>query len=93
MSKRRVHSAESIIRNLRKAEVMLGEGKKVKDICKSLGISDNTYYKWRKEYGGMTISQSQRMKDLEQENSRLKRAVADLTLDNLILKDFKEGKL
>ena len=93
MSKRRVHNAESIIRNLRKADVMLGEGKKVKDICKSLGISDNTYYKWRKEYGGMTISQSQRMKDLEQENSRLKRAVADLTLDNLILKDFKEGKL
>ena len=93
MSKRRVHNAEAIIRNLRKAEVMLGEGKKVKDICKSLGISDNTYYKWRKEYGGMTISQSQRMKDLEQENSRLKRAVADLTLDNLILKDFKEGKL
>ena len=93
MSKRRVHNAEAIIRNLRKAEVMLGEGKKVKDICKSLGISDNTYYKWRKEYGSMTISQSQRMKDLEQENSRLKRAVADLTLDNLILKDFKEGKL
>lgn len=93
MSKRRIHIAESIIRNLRKADVMLGEGKKVKDVCKSLGISDNTYYKWRKEYGGMTVSQSQRMKDLEQENARLKRAVADLTLDNLILKDFQEGKL
>lgn len=62
-------------------------------VCKELCISDATYYKWRKEYGGMQISQAKRLKDLETENMRLKRVVADLTLSNLILKDVAEGNL
>ena len=72
---------------------MLAQGKSIVMVCKELCISDATYYKWRKEYGGMQISQAKRLKDLETENNRLKRAVADLTLSNLILKDAAEGNL
>jgi putative transposase len=90
MSKKR-HSSEQIIRKLRQAEVMLGQGRTVSEACKELCITDATYYKWRKNYGGMEISQAKRLKALEQENARLKRAVADLTLDKLILKDVAEG--
>ena len=61
------------------------------EICRELGVTSNTYYRWRKEYGGMGVSQAKRLKELEKENSRLKRAVADLTLDNLILKESSEG--
>jgi len=89
---RKVHSSEDIIRKLRQAEVMLHAGKNIGDICRALGISDATYYKWRKEYGGMKIDQAKRLKDLERENARLKRAVADLTLDKLILQDVASGK-
>ena len=85
------HSSEQIIRMLRQGEVLLSQGKNINEVCKELGISDATYYKWRKEYGGMQISQAKRLKDLELENSRLKRAIADLTLSNLILKDVAEG--
>lgn len=90
MSKKR-HSSEQIIRKLRQAEVMLGQGSTVTAVCKELCITDATYYKWRKNYGGMEISQAKKLKALEAENARLKRAVADLTLDNLILKDVAEG--
>ena len=76
---------------LRQEEVLLSQGKNINEVCKELGISDATYYKWWKEYGGMQISQAKRLKDLELENSRLKRAIADLTLSNLILKDVAEG--
>jgi putative transposase len=92
MSKKK-YSSEQIIRLLRQSEVMLAQGKSITMICKELCISDATYYKWRKEYGGMQVSQAKRLKDLETENSRLKRAVADLTLSNLILKDVAEGNL
>jgi transposase-like protein len=85
------HSSEQIIRMLRQGEVLLSQGRSINEVCKELGISDATYYKWRKEYGGMQISQAKRLKDLELENSRLKRAIADLTLSNLILKDVAEG--
>lgn len=85
------HSSEQIIRKLRQAEIMLGQGRTVSEVCKQLCITDATYYKWRKGYGGMAISQAKKLKALEQENARLKRAVADLTLDNLILKDAAEG--
>ena len=61
------------------------------EICREIGVTENTYYRWRKEYGGMGVDQAKRLKDLEQENSRLKRAVADLTLDNLILKEASKG--
>ena len=89
---RKVHSSEDIIRKLRQAEVMLHGGKVIADVCRELGISDATYYKWRKEYGGMKIDQAKRLKELERENVRLKRVVADLTLDKLILQDVAAGK-
>lgn len=88
---RKHYSSEQIIRMLRQADVLLGQGKRVGEVCRELKISDATYYGWRKQYGGMQISQARRLKELEKENSRLKRAVADLTLDNLILRDAAEG--
>jgi transposase-like protein len=76
---------------LREAEVLLAQGKKVGEVCRSLGVSEQSYYRWRREYGGLKTSQARRMKDLERENSRLKKAVADLTLDKLILREALEG--
>jgi len=76
---------------LREAEVALAQGMTVGQICRQLSISDQTYYRWRKQYGGMKISQAKRMKDMELENARLKKAVADLTLDKVILKEALEG--
>ncbi|NIQ06519.1 MAG: IS3 family transposase [Candidatus Korarchaeota archaeon] len=90
---RKRYSAEQIIRMLRQAEVLSSQGRSVPEICRELGVTANTYYRWRKEYGGMGVSQAKRLKELERENSRLKRAVADLTLDNLILKEASKGKL
>lgn len=92
MSKK-IHTTEQIIRKLRQAEVMLGEGKNVAEMCRSLGVTDSTYYKWRRDYGGLKMDQAKRLKVLEKENSRLKQAVADLTLDKLILQEAcKLGK-
>ena len=82
---------EQIIRKLRQAEVLSGQGQTVAQICRELGISDATYYKWRKDYGGMGMDQARRLKALEAENGRLKRVVADLSLDNQILKDVASG--
>lgn len=82
---------EQIIRKLRQAEVLSGQGNTVNQICRELGVSDATYYKWRKEYGGMGMDQAKRLKELELENLRLKRVVADLSLDNQILKDVASG--
>jgi transposase-like protein len=82
---------EEIIRMLREAEVHLSQGKSVAQVSRELGITEQTYYRWRKEYGGMKVSQARRLKELEQENVRLKRAVADLTLDKLILREALEG--
>lgn len=87
MGKQIRRTAEQIIRKLRQAEVLLGQGKTVEQVCRELGISDATYYKWRKDYGGMGMPQAKRLKELELENARLKRVVADLSLDNQILKD------
>jgi transposase-like protein len=86
------YSAEDIITKLREAEVLTSQGKTVEEVCRSLGISDQTYYRWRKEYGGMPTEQARRLKELEQENARLKRLVADLSLDNVILKEAMRGK-
>jgi len=88
---RKRYSAEQIIRHLRQAEVLSSQDRSVPEICRELGVTSNTYYRWRKEYGGMGVSQAKRLKELEKENSRLKRAVADLTLDNLILKEASKG--
>ncbi len=82
---------EQIITALREAEVGLARGKSVKLISRELGITEQTYYRWRREYGGMKVSQARRLKELERENGRLKRAVADLTLDKLILEEAAEG--
>ena len=89
---KKTFKAEDIINKLREAEVMTSQGKTVSEICKALAISDQTYYRWRKEYGGMGTEQAKRLKELEQENARLRGVVADLTLDNVILKEALRGK-
>ena len=89
--KRNRFKVEEIIRMLREAEVHLSQGKSVAQVSRELGITEQTYYRWRKEYGGIKVSQARRLKELEQENVRLKRAVADLTLDKLILREALEG--
>jgi putative transposase len=87
----RRYTPEQIISKLREAEVLLSQGQTVGQACKSLGVSDQTYYRWRKEYAGMRTSQVRRLKELERENVRLKRLVADLSLDNAILKEAASG--
>ena len=82
---------EQIINKLREAEIILSQGATLSVILKKIGVSDATYYRWRKEYGGMRIDQARRLKELEQENSRLKKLVADLSLDNAILKEASRG--
>ena len=88
---RQRRSPEQIIRLLKQADVLASQGKTVEMVCREIGVSDATYYKWRKEYGGMGMDQARKLKELEAENKRLKRAVADLTLDNQILKEVNEG--
>ena len=90
MSRKR-YSPEKIIGMLREAEVALAQGMTVGAICRQLSISEQSYYRWRKQYGGLRISQVKRMKDMERENARLKKAVAELTLDKVILKEALEG--
>jgi transposase-like protein len=89
---RKRYTAEQIIGFLRQAEVMVGQGKSLQDVLREIDVTANTYYRWRKEYGGLGLDQARRLKDLEQENARLKRVVADLSLDNLILKEVSTGK-
>jgi putative transposase len=88
---RKQFTTEKIIGMLREAEVALAQGMKVGEICRNLGVSEQSYYRWRREYGGLKVSQAKRMKELERENSRLKKAVADLTLDKLVLREALEG--
>ena len=90
MSRKR-YTPEQIIGMLREAEVRLSQGGKIGVICRALGVSEQSYYRWRKEYGGLRVDQAKRLKDLEKENTRLRRAVSDLTLDKLILKEVAEG--
>jgi putative transposase len=82
---------EQIINKLREAEILLSQGETVAVISKKIGVSSHTYYRWRKEYGGMRVDQAHRLKELELENSRLKKLVADLSLDNAILKEASRG--
>jgi transposase-like protein len=90
MRKKR-HTAEQIIAKLREAEVALSQGEKVPGVCRKLGVTEQTYYRWRKEYGGLKVDQAKRLKQLEKENARLRKAVTDLTLDNQILKEVTSG--
>jgi putative transposase len=89
--KKKGFSAEQIIGKLREVEVLLGQGGSVGEVSRKLGITEQTYYRWRREYGGMRVEQARRLKELEKENGRLKRLVADLTLDNAILKEATRG--
>ncbi len=86
------HSAEQIIAKLREAEVLLQKGQAVPQVCRQFGVTGQTYYRWRKEYGGMRVDQAKRLKDLEKENTQLKKIVADQALDMAILKDVASGK-
>jgi transposase-like protein len=88
---RRRHTPEQIITALREAEVGLANGESVGMVSRELGISEQTYYRWRKEFGGLKVDQARQLKDLEKENARLKRAVANLTLDKLILEEAAKG--
>ena len=92
MAKRQRHTPEQIISKLREAEVNLAKGTAIAQVCKDLMITENTYYRWRKEYGGMKQDQARRLKDLEKENARLKRLLADAELDKAILKEAASGK-
>jgi putative transposase len=83
--------AEQIVSKLRQIEVLLAQGKTAALACKDAGVSQQSYYRWRKEYGGLEIDQAKRMKDLERENSRLKRLVADLSVEKQVLKDIASG--
>ena len=85
-------TVETIVRKLREAEVDLSQGQTVAQVVKKLGVCEQTYYRWRKEYSGISVVQAKRLKELEAENARLKRAVADLTVDKQILKEVVEGK-
>ncbi len=88
---RKRHTPEAIIGLLRTIEIELGKGLAVLDACRKLGITEQTYYRWKEEYGGLRVDQAKRLKGLEQENARLKRIVADLSLDNSILKEVAAG--
>jgi putative transposase len=90
MGKKR-YTPEQIIGKLREAEVALTQGEAAGQVCRTLGIAEQTFYRWRREYGGLKIEQAKRLKALEQENTRLRRAVSDLTLDKLILQEAVRG--
>jgi len=88
---KKTYTPEQIINKLRQAEVHLSQGSSIGEASRKIGVTEQTYYRWRKEYGGMRVEQARRLKELEQENSRLKKLVADLSLDNAILKEASRG--
>ena len=85
------HSPELIINKLREAEILLNKGSTVSEASRKIGVTEQTYYRWRKEYGGLRIEQAKKLKTMERENIRLKKLVADISLDNAILKEAAEG--
>jgi transposase-like protein len=88
---RKINTPEQIINKLRQAEVLLNQGSTVAEVCRKIEVTDQTYFRWRKEYGGMRVDQAKRLKELELENARLKKLVADLSLDKAILKEAAQG--
>ena len=88
---RKIYSSEQIVRKMREAEVLISQENTIGQSSRQLGISEQTYYRWRNQYGGMQVSQAKRLKKLEKENTRLKKLVADLSLDNSILKEVSKG--
>ena len=89
---RKTYKPEQIIGMLREAEVRLSQGATVGEVCRGFGVSEQSYYRWRREYGGMEVNQAQRLKELERENGRLRQAVSDLMLDKMILNEALTGK-
>jgi len=92
MPKKR-YAPEQIVGKLRQIEVLISQGKTIPVACRDAGITDQTFYRWRKEYGGLQMEQARKLKDLQKENAQLRRAVADLTVEKQILKDIAEGNL
>ena len=91
MARKKAHTPEEIVAKLRQAEVLIGQGKTVADAVRAIGVTEPTYYRWRTEFGGLKLDQVKRLKELEAENARLRRAVADLTLDKQILAEAARG--
>jgi len=89
--KKKRYGSEQIITKLREVEILQSKGVSIGEACKKIGVTDQTFYRWRKQYGGMKIEQAKRLKELEKENLRLKKLVADLSLDNAILKEVSKG--
>ena len=87
------HKPEEIVAKLRQADVLIAQGTKIPDVVRSIGVTQVTYYRWRREFGGLQLDQVKRMKELEQENARLRKAVSDLTLDKMILAEAAKGTL
>jgi transposase-like protein len=92
MAKRKAHTPEEIVAKLRQVEVLVGQGKSVAEGVRAIGVTEPTYYRWRTEFGGLKLDQVKRLKELERENARLRKAVSDLTLDKIILKEAASGK-
>ncbi len=88
---RKIFTPEQIIGKLREAEVLLSKGHSIEQMSRQIGVTEQTYYRWRKEYGGLKVEQAKRLKELEKENAQLKKLVADLSLDNAILKEVSKG--
>ena len=88
---RKTYTPEQIINKLREAEIHINQGIPIAEVSRKIGITEQTYYRWRREYGGLRIEQAKKLKNLEKENTRLKKLVADLSLDNAILKEAAEG--
>ena len=91
MARKKAHTPEEIVAKLRRAEVLVAQGKTVAEAVRAIGISEPSYYRWRAEYGGLKLDQVKRLKQLEAENARLRKAVADLTLEKVILKEATSG--
>jgi putative transposase len=92
MGRKKTHTPEEIVGKLRQAEVLVGQGKTVADAVRAIGVTEPTYYRWRTEFGGLKLDQVKRLKELEWENARLRKAVSDLTLEKVILKEATSGK-
>jgi transposase-like protein len=92
MARRKAHTPEEIVAKLRQAEVLVGQGKTVAEAVRAIGVTEPSYYRWRTEFGGLKLDQVRRLKELERENARLRKAVSDLTLEKVILKEAASGK-
>ena len=92
MGRKRAHTLEETVAKLRQVEVLTAQGKTVSEAVRTIGVTDQTYYRWRAEFGGLKLDQVKRLKELERENARLRKAVSDLTLDKVILKEAASGK-